>query len=152
MPSDLNRNFPMPRREQLGLVTINNGSGLSISALPNGTLFAIEYADALGSVQINQIQGSPLVGGIGRLYLRVGGAKPDVVEIVGPRANGSFGHDATTLSWSGKTGHLSYNVRLELHPVETAWFWRVSVQHLKDGTLPVDLVLIRISASVTGAS
>lgn len=94
----LTRSFQMPRREELGLFTISNGSGLSISALPNGTLFAIEYADALGSVQINQIRGSPLVGGIGRLYLRVGGAKPDVVEIVGPRANGSFGHDATTLS------------------------------------------------------
>ena len=143
MPSDLNRNFPMPRREQLGLVTISNGSGLSISALPNGTLFAIEYVDALGSVQINQIQGSPLFGGIGRLYLRIGGEKPDVVEIVGPRANGSFGQDATTLSWSGKAGHLSYNVRLELHPSETAWFWRVSVRHLKDETLPVDLVLVQ---------
>ncbi|MGO8666505.1 hypothetical protein ACC805_38145, partial [Rhizobium ruizarguesonis] len=76
----------------------------------------------------------PFVGGSGRLYLRVGGAKSDFVEIVGHRANGSFGHDATTLAWSGKTGHLSYNVRLELHPVETAWCWRVSVQHLKDGT------------------
>ena len=54
----------MPRRDELGLFTISNGSGLSISALPNGTLFAIEYADDKGSVQINQIQGSPLTGGV----------------------------------------------------------------------------------------
>ena len=143
MPSDLNRNFPMPRREQLGLLTISNDSGLSISALPNGTLFAIEYADALGSVQINQIQGSPLFGGIGRLYLRIGGTQPDVVEIVGPRANGGFGQDETSFSWSGKAGDIKYSVRLALHPTETAWFWRVSARHLKDGTLPVDLVLVQ---------
>ncbi|MCW1753769.1 GH36-type glycosyl hydrolase domain-containing protein [Rhizobium acaciae] len=143
MATDLDRSFQMPRRDELGLFTISNGSGLSISALPNGTLFAIEYADDKGSVQINQIQGSPLAGGVGRLYLRIGGAAPEVVELVGPRANGSFGHDATSLSWSGKTGDIGYNVRLELHPSETAWFWRASLRHLKDGTLPVDLVLIQ---------
>ncbi|MBB3914403.1 cellobiose phosphorylase [Rhizobium fabae] len=133
----------MPRREELGLFTISNGSGLSISALPNGTLFAIEYADDKGSVQINQIQGSPLFGGVGRLYLRVGGAASRVVEIVGPRANGSFGQDATSFSWSGKTDDIGYTVRLELHPSETAWFWRASIRHLKKGTLPADLVLVQ---------
>lgn len=139
----LKRSFQMPRREELGLFTISNGSGLSIAALPNGTLFAIEYADDKGSVQINQIQGSPLTGGVSRLYLRIGGAAPDVVEIVGPRADGSFGHDATSFSWSGKRGDIGYNVRLELHPSETAWFWRVSIRHRKDGTLPADLVLVQ---------
>ncbi|EJZ19390.1 cellobiose phosphorylase (plasmid) [Rhizobium sp. Pop5] len=143
MALDLKRSLQMPRREELGLFTISNGSGLSISALPNGTLFAIEYADDKGSVQINQIQGSPLFGGIGRLYLRIGGAAPEVVEIVGPRANGSFGRDATSFSWSGKTGDIGYNVRLELHPSETAWFWRASIRHLKKGALPADLVLVQ---------
>ncbi|RUM27271.1 cellobiose phosphorylase [Rhizobium vallis] len=143
MAPKLARSIQMPRREDLGLFTISNGSGVSISALPNGTLFAIEYADDKGSVQINQIQGSPLFGGIGRLYLRIGGATPRVVEIVGPRADGSFGQDATSFSWSGKTGDIGYNVRLELHPSETAWFWRASIRHLKKGTLPVDLVLVQ---------
>ncbi|OWV70586.1 cellobiose phosphorylase [Rhizobium sp. R634] len=143
MSPDFTRSLQMPRREELGLFTIGNGSGLSISALPNGTLFAIEYADDKGSVQINQIQGSPLIGGIGRLYLRIGGPVPDVVEIVGPRAAGSFGSDATSFSWSGKTGDIGYKVRLELHPSETAWFWRVSLRHLKRGNIPVDLVLVQ---------
>ncbi|WP_434734435.1 cellobiose phosphorylase (plasmid) [Rhizobium sp. YTUHZ044] len=143
MAPNLKRSLQMPRREELGLVAISNGSGLSISALPNGTLFAIEYADDKGAVQINQIQGSPLYGGIGRLYLRIGGAKPDVVEIVGPRADGRFGHDATGFSWSGKAGDISYTVRLELHPSETAWFWRVTFKHSKKGALPVDLVLVQ---------
>lgn len=152
MATDLTRSFQMPRREELGLFTISNGSGLSISALPNGTLFAIEYADDKGSVQINQIQGSPLTGGVSRLYLRIGGAAPDVVELVGPHADGSFGHDATSFSWSGKRGNISYAVRLELHPSETAWFWRASLRHLKDGALPVDLVLVRTSVSAIAAS
>jgi len=143
MAPNVDRSFQMPRREDLGLFTISNGSGLSISALPNGTLFAIEYADDKGSVQINQIQGSPLIGGIGRLYLRIGGARPDVVEIVGPRANGSFGYDATSFSWNGKTGDIGYDVRLELHPSETAWFWRTSLRHPEKKTLPADLVLIQ---------
>ncbi|NEJ74557.1 cellobiose phosphorylase [Rhizobium phaseoli] len=143
MAPNLDRSFQMPRRDDLGLLAISNGSGLSIAALPNGTLFAIEYADDKGSVQINQIQGSPLSGGIGRLYLRIGGAAADVVEIVGPRAHGSFGHDATSFSWSGEVGDLHYNVRLELHPSETAWFWRVAIRHRKEATLPVDLVLIQ---------
>ncbi|ANM14259.1 MULTISPECIES: GH36-type glycosyl hydrolase domain-containing protein [unclassified Rhizobium] len=143
MAPDPARSFQMPRRDELGLLAISNGSGLSISALPNGTLFAIEYADDKGSVQINQIQGSPLIGGIGRLYLRIGGARPEVVEIVGPRANGGFGYDATRFSWSGKTGDIGYNVRLELHPTEAAWFWRVALRHLKGKTLPADLVLIQ---------
>ncbi len=143
MAPNRTRSLQMPRREELGLFAISNGSGLSISALPNGTLFAIEYADDKGAVQINQIQGSPLIGGIGRLYLRVGGARPDVVEIVGPRADGSFAYDATSFSWSGKTGDIAYDVRLALHPSETAWFWRASIRHLKEGTLPADLVLIQ---------
>ncbi|MGZ2384266.1 hypothetical protein ACVIDN_005690 [Rhizobium brockwellii] len=143
MATNLTRSFQMPRRDELGLVAISNGSGLSITALPNGTLFAIEYVDDKGSVQINQIQGSPLAGGVGRLYLRIGGAAPEVVELVGPRANGSFGHNATSLAWSGKTGDIGYDVRLELHSSGTAWFWRASIRHLKEGTLPVDLVLIQ---------
>ncbi|ANL37012.1 MULTISPECIES: GH36-type glycosyl hydrolase domain-containing protein [Rhizobium] len=143
MAPNRTRSLQMPRREELGLFTISNGSGLSISALPNGTLFAIEYADDKGAVQVNQIQGSPLIGGIGRLYLRVGGARPDVVEIVGPRARGSFAYDATSFSWSGKTGDVAYDVRLALHRSETAWFWRASIRHLKEGTLPADLVLIQ---------
>ncbi|QSY97167.1 cellobiose phosphorylase (plasmid) [Rhizobium bangladeshense] len=143
MSPDFTRSLQVPRREELDLFTISNGSGLSISALPNGTLFAIEYVDDKGSVQINQTQGSPLIGGIGRLYLRIGGSNPGVVEIVGPHADGSFGWNATSFSWSGKTGDIAYDVRLELHPSETAWFWRGSFRHLKRGTLPVDLVLVQ---------
>ncbi len=143
MPSRLNRKLQMPRRDDLGLLTIANGSGLSISALPNGTLFSIDYADSLGSVQINQIQGSPLSGGVGRLYLRIGGKEPAVTEIVGPRAQGRFGHSDTGFSWSGNVGDIRYHVSLVLAPSETIWFWHVTLTHSGKEKLPADLVLVQ---------
>ncbi|MBB3406495.1 cellobiose phosphorylase [Rhizobium sp. BK316] len=143
MSSRLNRKLQMPRRDDLGLLTIANGSGLSISALPNGALFSIDYVDGLGSVQINQIQGSPLSGGVGRLYLRIGGKKPAVAEIVGPRARGRFGHGETGFSWSGDVGDVHYQVSLVLTPSETTWFWQVTLTHTGKETLPADLVLVQ---------
>lgn len=92
MSSDANRSFQTPRREELGLLTLGNSAGLSASALPNGTLFSIDFADQQGGVMINQVLGSPVYGGIGRLYLRVGGTGPRTAEIVGPKAAVRFGH------------------------------------------------------------
>ncbi len=143
MPSRLNRKLQMPRRDDLGLLTIANGSGLSISALPNGTLFSIDYGDSLGSVQINQIQGSPLAGSVGRLYLRVGGKTPMVAEIVGPRAQGKFGHGEAGLSWSGDVAAIHYEVSLVLAASETTWFWHVTLTHSGAEKLPADLVLVQ---------
>ncbi|MBW9052801.1 GH36-type glycosyl hydrolase domain-containing protein [Rhizobium mesosinicum] len=143
MPSRLNRKLQLPRRDDLGLLTIANGSGLSISALPNGTLFSIDYADSLGTVQINQIQGSPLSGGVGRLYLRIGGRKPAVAEIVGPRAQGRFGHSEAGFSWSGELADIHYNVSLVLAPSETTWFWHVTLAHSGTEKPPADLVLVQ---------
>lgn len=143
MPTRLNRKLQMPRRDDLGLLTIANGTGLSISALPNGTLFSIDYVDSLGSVQINQIQGSPLSGGVGRLYLRIGGKKPAVAEIVGPRAKGKFGHSEAGFSWSGNVAGINYQVSLVLAPSETTWFWHVTLTHSGAEKLPADLVLVQ---------
>lgn len=143
MSSRLNRKLQMPRRDDLGLLTIANSAGLSISALPNGALFSIDYVDSLGSMQINQIQGSPLSGGVGRLYLRIGGKKPAVAEVVGPRARGRFGHGETGFSWSGDVGDVHYQVSLVLTPSETTWFWQVTLTHTGKETLPADLVLVQ---------
>jgi hypothetical protein len=78
MSSEPKRSFQTPHRENLGLRSIANEAGLSVSALPNGTLFAIEHTDPQGTAMINQVLGSPLYGGIGRLYIRIGGQRPAV--------------------------------------------------------------------------
>ncbi|NKJ37612.1 cellobiose phosphorylase [Rhizobium sp. SG570] len=143
MSSDFNRSFQTPRREELGLTTLTNSAGLSVSALPNGTLFSIDFADQQGGVMINQVLGSPVYGGIGRLYLRVGGAKPETAEIVGPKAAVRFGHAESGLCWSGETAGIKHTVSLRLHPSEAAWFWQVSLENTTGTTLAADLVLLQ---------
>ena len=62
-----------PRRDELGLLRIANGSGLSVSVLPSGAIFAIEHSAANRRIMINQTLASPIANGMGRLYLRLGG-------------------------------------------------------------------------------
>jgi cellobiose phosphorylase len=143
MSSKSSRSFPTPRREELGLLTLTNKAGLSVSASPNGALFSIDYSDPKGSVMINQVLGSPIYGGIGRLYLRIGGAKPLIRQVVGPKAAALFSKDAVGFSWVGEIGDIRHTVRLELHPTEASWFWRVSLENQGTAALPADLVLIQ---------
>ncbi len=143
MSSDSNRSFQTPHREELGLITLGNTAGLSASILPNGTVFSIDFADQQGGVMINQVLGSPVYGGIGRLYLRVGGSKPATAEIVGPKAAVQFGHGRSGFSWSGETAGIRHTVSLRLHPSQSAWFWQVSLQNTTNATVSADLVLVQ---------
>ncbi len=143
MSSDTNRSFQTPRREELGLITLGNTAGLSASALPNGTLFSIDFADQQGGVMINQVLGSPVYGGIGRLYLRIGGPKPATAEIVGPKATVEFGHGKGGFSWSGETEGVRHTVSLRLHPSQTAWFWQISLENSTNAMLSADLILVQ---------
>ncbi len=144
MASDLDRSFQTSRREDLGLTTIGNPAGLSVSALANGALFAIEHSNAAGvQVMINQVQGSPIYGGIGRLYLRTGGPEPVVAEIVGPRAKVRFASSDSAFSWTGETGGIRHRVRLELHPAEPIWLWRVSLENTRSEPVDADVVLVQ---------
>ncbi len=143
MSSDANRSFQTPRREELGLLTLGNSAGLSASALPNGTLFSIDFADQQGGVMINQVLGSPVYGGIGRLYLRVGGTRPRTAEIVGPKAAVRFGHTEGGFCWSGETAGIRHTVSLRLHPSETAWFWQVSLENSTGAAIEADVVLLQ---------
>ena len=90
MASD-KRIWKTPRDSDLGLYRIENRAGMSISVLPNGCIFAIEHRREDGTTMINQLLGSPIDGGIARLYLRLGGAAPISVEAAGSGANARFG-------------------------------------------------------------
>ncbi|TXI00611.1 MAG: cellobiose phosphorylase, partial [Rhizobium sp.] len=91
----------------------------------------------------NQVLGSPVYGGIGRLYLRVGGAKPATAEIVGPKAAVQFGHGKSGFSWSGETAGVRHTVSLRLHPGENTWFWQVSLQNTTSAIVSADLILLQ---------
>ena len=121
------RTFETPRESDLGLRRIANLSGLSISVLPNGCVFAIEHQHERGRTLINQIQGSPLDGGIARLFLRVGAPEPAVVEAVGAGAKVGFGAADDRFTWEGAAAGVRHEVSLWLHPRRNLWLWRVQV-------------------------
>ena len=137
------RRFETPRESGLGLSRIASRSGLSISLLPNGCLFAIEHEHPGGKIQINQIQGSPLDGGIGRLYLRIGGTAPTVVEAVGPGAQVEIATAADRFDWLGTAGDIRHRVTLRLDPERSHWFWRVEVTNTGIAAADCDAILVQ---------
>ncbi|MDT3376803.1 cellobiose phosphorylase [Labrys neptuniae] len=136
------RQFSIPREKDLQLRTIRNSGGLSVSFVENGTVFAIEHDDGKDRVTLNQVLGSPIHGGIGRLYLRAGGPDPFVRELVGPGAKGRFAAGGSSAVWQSEAGGIGYRVRLALHPSEPLWFWQVELSGAGPAR-PCDLVLIQ---------
>ena len=132
-----------PRDADLGLATITNAAGLTISVLPNGSLFSIEHRGERSRTMINQILGQPLLGGIGRILLRIGAPEPFLVEIVGPRANVRFGADTDAMVWDGSAGPVHHRVTLSLHPTEPAWLWRIDLFGARTEPVPCDVIVVQ---------
>ena len=132
-----------PRRDDLGLVRIANGAGLSISLLPSGAIFAIEHTEANRRIVINQTLALPIANGMGRLYLRVGGPQPAILPLIGPEAGLRVGALDDRYVWEGEETGVRHRVTLWLHPRVNAWFWRVDVVNDRDEEVPCDAVLIQ---------
>ena len=60
MTQSPNEIMKTPQRDDLHLTRISNASGLSISVLPNSTIFAIEHSRDDRSIMINQMLALPL--------------------------------------------------------------------------------------------
>jgi len=132
-----------PRRDDLGLLRIANGSGLSISVLPTGAIFAIEHTQANRRIVINQTLALPIADGMARLYLRLGGPQPAIIPVIGPEAGLRVGASENRYVWEGDESGVSHRVTLWLHPRLNAWFWRVGVVNRRDEALACDAVLIQ---------
>ncbi len=78
-----------PRRDDLDLLRIANGSGLSVSVLPTGAIFAIEHTQANRRIVVNQTLALPIGDGMARLYLRTGGERPTTLSLMGPESAAS---------------------------------------------------------------
>src|SRR5580700_1630346 len=137
------RSWTTPRDSDLGLERIENRAGLSVSVLPNGCVFAIEHRREDGTIMINQLLGSPVDGGIARVYLRIGGASPISVEAAGPGARGQFGAAGEGFVWDGETSGLRHRVTLSLHPRDAAWLWRLDVTNIGEAARTIDAILIQ---------
>lgn len=140
-----NRIFDIATDRDLGLLTIANAAGITISALPNGCIFSMEHADGRGRVMINQVLGSPLDGGIGRFLIRTGGDTPQVIEAMGPDAKVRFGTSADRFVWEGEAGALSHRLTLWLCPDAPLWLWYLELALAEGAAAPLscDAVLIQ---------
>jgi cellobiose phosphorylase len=132
-----------PRRDELDLTRIANGSGLSVSALPSGAIFAIEHTQSNRRIVINQTLALPIANGMGRLYLRLGGPQPVIIPVIGPEVGLRVGASDDCYVWEGEGSGVSHRVTVWLHPRLNAWFWRVEVVNRRDEALPCDAVLIQ---------
>lgn len=137
------RSFQLPRESGLGLKRITNAAGLDFSALPNGCIFALEHQHGQSRSMLNQVLGSPLGGGIVRLLLRTGGAKPSTVEAVGPSAKVDFGAGQDRFVWKGEGQGLRHCVTVWLHPSEALWLWRVDAENTGSAAQPCDTILVQ---------
>jgi hypothetical protein len=131
-----------PRDGDLGLGRVANATGLAVSTLPNGSLFAIEHQHEQGRIMLNQVLGSPIGGGIGRLYLRTGGPEPRIIRI-GPGAPGRFGAAGDRFVWDGESSGLQHRVTLWLHPKSNVWLWHLALANRGTGELPCDAILVQ---------
>ncbi len=142
MPSG-KRNWKTPCERDLGLHQIENRAGLSISVLPNGCIFALEHRRPGGTTMINQLLGSPIDGGIARLYLRVCSEEQLCVQVIGPGARGRFHAASDWFVWEGEMAGLRHRATLSLHPRDAAWLWCLEVANIGAAAQPMDAILIQ---------
>lgn len=108
-------------RDELELVTLRSGSGLTIDLFPNGAVCAIRHEDIL----VNQSIGVPPEGAPFRLWLR---DRSGGCSLIGPASARHFGCvDDHHVTWSGRWNHWSWVVHLVLSPDKPVWFWHVDV-------------------------
>ena len=137
------RNFTTPRDSDLGLRRLTNSAGLSISVLPNGCIFAIEHQNVRGCTLLNQVLGSPIGGGIARIYLRIGGAAPLITQVLGPGAKIRFGAAADRFVWAGETSGVHHRLTLWLQSRKNIWLWHLEITNLQQTDLPCDAILVQ---------
>ena len=143
MTSDAIASFTTPRDGDLGCLSVSNKTGLMASVLPNGSIFAIEHVSESGTIMLNQVPGSPIHGGIARLYARPSGDEPRVIEIVGPSAKFRFGAAQDRFVWDGETDGLKHQATLWFAPDSNIWLWHVEIANKGKASLTCDVLLIQ---------
>ena len=137
------RIYTTPRDSDLGLRRLENSAGLSISALPNGCIFATEHQTTRGRTMLNQVLGSPLGGGITRIYLRTGGPAPHITQVLGPGAKLRFGVAEDRFVWDGESVSVHHRLTLWLHPRDNIWLWHLEVTNKREADLSGDAILVQ---------
>jgi cellobiose phosphorylase len=132
-----------PRADDLSLRRLANSTGFEIGVLPNGAIFSMEHVEQGSRIRVNRALGSPLAGGLCRLYLRLGGATPVVLPIAGAQTHGQVAAGSDCFMWKGETGGISHEVTLQLQAHQNLWRWRVEVRNAGETPLSCDALLIQ---------
>ena len=119
---------------------IESPAGLAISALPSGCIYSI----ACNEILINQILGSPVAGGVYRIYLRLHeGSAIRFMAIAGPHAASEFSAAPDRLVWSGSWQELRYRCTCWLHPQNASWFFHVEIENRSARPVRCDAILVQ---------
>lgn len=137
------RELTTPGTSALGLRHITSRSGLTISLLPNGSLFAIEHGHERGRTRVSLIEGSPLDGGIARLYLRVRAPAASLTLAAGADADLRLGAAEDRFVWQGESAGLRHEVSLWLHPHLPLWLWRTEIVNGRPEAATCDVLLVQ---------
>ena len=137
------RSLTTPKGAAPGVRRIQSPSGVAAGILPNGSLHALEHEDAQGRIMISQVLGSPLAGGIGRLYLRLGGTEGRIVQATGPGAQVRLAVADDRAVWAGEADGVRHRTTLWLHPRARLWTWRVEVRNAGGEAVAVDALLVQ---------
>ncbi|SFB72552.1 GH36-type glycosyl hydrolase domain-containing protein [Tropicimonas isoalkanivorans] len=143
MTRDTTETLRTATEADLDLIRIRNEAGIEVSVLPNGAIFALEHTTDGRRIMINQVLGSRIGGGLGRLVLRVGDPNPAIGIIAGSGARGMLGGDRDRIVWQGATGGVAHRVTLSLHPAKPLWFWRIELTNNEDIPAHCDTVFMQ---------
>jgi len=133
------------------IVTLRNGSGLTVELWDDGTLFAIRHGDIL----VNQVLGSPIEGGLGNVYLRRrqrGGITS--FPLIGPASGSVFRATGAgdRAAWEGSVDDLAYACTLLLAPADPTWFWTIRITNTLKRRASLDVILAQDLGIATEAA
>lgn len=114
-----------------------NAAGLRISLNANGSVQRIDH----DTVMLNLYLGSEVESGPANIYLRIAGAVPTAVPLLGPRSPSLIEDLATGFAVHGSWHTLDYRVVLVLAPTTLTWCWQITLKNTGAAPVTCDLVL-----------
>jgi len=134
---------PATRREVVGaagfdLLNLSGAAPLAIQLLPGGAVFALRHEATL----INQVLPGPAEDGLFRLLVRWRGPAGQAGSATLAGSGLPFGRTgAGGAAWTcAPVPGLSCETQLQVHPVHSAWAWRVRVRNETAAPLTVDVL------------
>ena len=91
---------------------------------------------------INQVLGSPIAGGMGRLFLRIGGPEPTILAFIGPRRGCRIGAADDRFVWEGEQRGVAIGSRSGCIRAERLAL-AARGRNRRDSELPCDAVFIQ---------